>query len=337
MTKTLALLGLTAGVVLHGSAAEAGAQDCAAADVEFVCDQVGPEDLAAAPGTPWVLASSYPEGSGGLRVIDTRDLTTTALLPAAAPRERFDRATYGSCPGPVAVDNTHGLYVAPGTGPVRTVYATHHGARESVEVFELDVGTEPPELTWIGCVVAPEPLNLNSVVALPDGGFAATSFRDLGAPIEPIMTGAFSGAIWEWRPGAGWEMVPGSETSGPNGLEISPDGRWFYVGGWGTQSFIRLSRGRTPIQRAEVAAEFRIDNLRMQPDGSILATGQGSKGAPMTTSNVARVDPETLTLEEIIRRPNDETFAMGTTAIEVGDEIWVGSLQGDRIARFPAE
>ena len=103
-------------------------------------------------------------------------------------------------------------------------------------------------------------------------------------------------------------MVPGSETSGPNGLEISPDGRWFYIGAWGTQSFVRLSRGQTPVQRDAVPAEFRIDNLRMTPDGSILATGQGSKGNPMTTSNVARIDPSTLQLDEIIRRPNDEAF-----------------------------
>ena len=193
---------------------------------------------------------------------------------------------------------------------------------------------DPPVLTWVGCAVAPDDLNLNSVVALPDGGFAATSFRARGGPSEPLMAGEISGAVWEWHSDAGWNMVPGSETSGPNGLEISPDGRWFYIAAWGTQSFVRLSRGQTPVQRDEVPAEFRIDNLRMAPDGSILATGQGSKGNPMTTSNVARVDLGTLQLEEIIRRPNDEAFSTGTTALQVGDEIWVGSLQGDRIARF---
>lgn len=337
MTRTLTLSVLTAAFVLLAALAGPRAQDCeAVGDVQFLCGHVGPEDLVAVPGTPWVLVSSYPEGSGGLRLIDTRDLSASVLLPAASPRVRFDRETWGSCPGPIAIDNTHGLYVAPGSGAVRTVYAVHHGSRESVEVFEFDVGVEPPALTWVGCAVAPEPLNLNSVVALPEGGFAATSFRNLGQPIEPLMTGVLSGAIWEWHTGVGWEMVPGSETSGPNGIEISPDGRWFYVGAWGTQSFVRLSRGQRPVQRAEAAAEFRIDNLRMQPDGSILATGQGSKGAPMTTSNVARVDPRTLELEEIIRRPNDDTFGMGTVALEVGDEIWVGSVGADRIARFKA-
>ena len=54
----------------------------------------------------------------------------------------------------------------------------------------------------------------------------------------------------------------------------------------------------------------------------------------MTTSNVAKVDVNTWQLEEIIRHKNDDTFGTGTVALQGGDEIWVGSLQGDRIARF---
>lgn len=319
------------------------AADCdPVGDVQFVCHQSGPEDLVAVPRSPWVLASSYPEGSGGIRAIDTRDLTTTVLAPTPSPRERHDRVTYADCPGPIlSVEgdqfSTHGLYLDAGSGDVHTLYATHHGTRESVEVFELDVGGGRPQLTWIGCAVAPDPINLNSVVALPEGGFAATSFRDRGAPIEPLMGGALSGAIWEWYPETGWEQVPGSETSGPNGIEISPDGRWFYIGAWGTQSVVRISRGRTPVQRDELPTEFRVDNLRLTPEGSILAAGQGSRGRPMTTSNVAQIDPRAWQLEEIIRYDNNDTFSMGTGALVVGDEVWVGSLQGDRIARFPRQ
>ena len=52
---------------------------------------------------------------------------------------------------------------------------------------------------------------------------------------------------------------------------------------------------------------------------------------------MARVDPEQLTAQEIIRYPSNEFLILGTVAIEVGDEIWVGGIAGsDRIARFPA-
>jgi len=52
---------------------------------------------------------------------------------------------------------------------------------------------------------------------------------------------------------------------------------------------------------------------------------------------VARVDPETLIAEEIVRYPSNDHFLLGTVGLQVGDEIWVGSIAGsDRIARFPA-
>lgn len=340
MKKIVCLLCLSSCflAILSTSFSEAAACD-AEGDVQFVCDQSGPEDLIVIPDSGWVIASGFPEGSGGLRVIHVEELSTVTLLPSSSPREEWDETKYGQCPGPiVSVEkerfSTHGLYVEPAGNSLFTVYAVHHGSRESIEVFEIEIATPAPILTWVGCVVAPEGLDLNSVVALPEGGVAATSFRNLGAPIEPVMAGNISGAIWEWHGDVGWEKVPGSDMSGPNGLELSSDGDWFYVGGWGNQSVVRLSRGKDPVQRAEVFSDFRVDNLRIVEDGTILAAGQGSKGAPNTSSNVARIDPDTFRLTEIIRHDDTTVFGTGTVAIEVGDEIWVGSLRGDRIARF---
>ena len=53
------------------------------------------------------------------------------------------------------------------------------------------------------------------------------------------------------------------------------------------------------------------------------------------TSRVARVDPDQLTTEEIVRYPSNEQFILGTVALEVNDEIWLGGIAGaDRIVRF---
>ena len=54
------------------------------------------------------------------------------------------------------------------------------------------------------------------------------------------------------------------------------------------------------------------------------------------TSRVARVDPDALTAEEIVRYPSNEQFILGTVGLQVGAEIWLGGIAGsDRIARFP--
>ncbi len=305
-------------------------------EVQFLCGPVSPEDLAPVPQSPWVIVSSMVD-EGHLYLADTRDHTAMMLFPTETSRPRHDTATYGACPGPLMSQfRPHGLYLSPGDSETHTLFVVRHGGRESIEVFELNMRGSLPALTWVGCAVAPDGLGLNSVVALPEGGFAATSPR--------------TGDVWEWHTGTGWSRVPGSEDIGPNGLEISRDGQWFYVGGYGSQSLIRLSRGRTPVQKEAVEVGFHIDNVRWGPGETLLAAGHlGKTRAAIgqclqqlqcegVTSHVAKVDPVRLTTQEIVRYPSNDLLILGTVAIQVGDEIWVGGVAGgDRIARFPAQ
>ena len=321
-----------------------GAAGCGpAGNVHFVCGQQAPEDLVVVPGSEWVLASAF-SGSGGIRLIGVRDKTDIVAYPAATSTERLDAKTYDSCPGPPdAADKakftTHGLALRAGRNSLHTLYVVHHGARESIEVFEVDARSKPPALTWIGCAIAPEPIGLNSVVALPDGGFVATNFLARGGDPNArtkMMAGENNGELWEWHTGKGWIKVPGSDAAGANGLEISKDGKWFYVAAWGSQSFFRLSRGQTPVKRDVIPLGFRVDNIRWAPGGSIFAAGQGGE-APMQTSNVVKINPNTLKVQAMIRHANSAEFGFGTVAVQIGKEIWVGSFRGDRIAIFPAQ
>ena len=319
------------------------APPCSAADVQFVCGQRAPEDLVVLLGAQWVVASAYG-GSGGVYLIRVSDRTSTVAYPGATPTERLDAKTYATCPGPPdaaakAKFTTHGLYLQAGNNSVHRLYVVAHGSRESVEVFEVDARPSTPVLTWIGCAVAPEPIGLNSVRGLPDGGFVATNFLARGGTdpsrMKAMQSGERNGELWEWHTGTGWQKVPGSEAAGANGLEISDDGQWFYVAAWGSQSFFRLSRGQTPVKRDEIPLGFRVDNIRWARDGSILAAGQG--GAPgAQASIVVKIDPKALSVREVVRRPNSDVFGAGTVAVEIGNQYWVGSFRGDRIAIVPA-
>jgi hypothetical protein len=293
-----------------------------------------------------VIASGDAAG-GAVTLINIRDKSTTPLFPSATSKARLDAKTYDSCPGPISPEEkdrfrAHGLALRQGRNSVHTLYVVHHGTRESIEVFELDGRAKPPALTWIGCAVAPEPIGLNSVVPLPEGGFASTNFQPRGVARGQgpnMQAGEKNGELWEWHTGAGWKIVPGSEASGANGIEISKDGKWFYMGGWGNQTFIRMSRGQTPLKRDDIPVGFRLDNLRWAPDGSLLAAGQqpASDGAlGMATSRVIKIDPNTLKITDLIRYPFNDAFNFSTVAIQIGKELWVGSVRGDRVARFPA-
>lgn len=314
-----------------------GATPCApVGEIQFVCDLISAEDLAIVPGSEWVIASGNREG-GRLHLVSVRTKTAAVLFPTSAGNERLDAATYPTCPGPLDLGKpdafrAHGLYLKPGQGAVHTLYVVHHGTRESIEVFEVDARATPPALTWVGCAPALSTLAFNSVVALPDGGFAATSGR--------------TGDVWQYQTDTGWRRVPGSEDTAPNGLEISKDGRWLYIAGWAEEKLTRVSRGRTPIQKDVIALGFRPDNLRMSPDGSVLfAAGHTDKdGRSITepreplreTSNVAKIDPQTLEVRRIFQHPAIEGFVASTTAVQIENELWLGSQRGERIAFFPA-
>src|SRR5579862_3473646 len=81
-------------------------------------------------------------------------------------------------------------------------------------------------------------------------------------------------------------------------------------------------------------AAYRPEPTGDCPDGTLLAAGQGGI-APSQTSNVAKVNPTTLKVQELIRHPDIEGFGVSTVAIQIANELWLGSVRGDRIAIFP--
>ncbi|MBL4820570.1 MAG: hypothetical protein JKY98_06225 [Gammaproteobacteria bacterium] len=321
--------------VFAGSAVAACEPD---GEVQFVCGPISPEDLLVIPDTPWVVTSGY-EAEGYLYLVDTRDHSYREVFPVASAKAEPDTSTYGACRDlPSTQFQAHGLGLRPGANGKHTLYVVAHGGREAVEVFNLDASGSVPELTWIGCVEAPDGVSLNSVAPLleTDNDFIATNLN------------ISAGQSWEWSPATGWAQVPGSEMPGPNGIVVSPDGRWLYVGGWMDGSLMRLSRGQDPVRKDVIKVGFHVDNVHWAPDGSLLVAGQyfedmASAGKCMgggecdgVSSRVVRVDPDELTIEQVIDYPSNDFFIFGTAAIEVGEEIWFGGIAGgDRIGRFP--
>jgi hypothetical protein len=298
-----------------------------------VCGQQGPEDLVAID-SEWIAASAMA-APGGVRVVRTRDRAPFTVYPAEGASERHDRRTYPDCPGPPDPRNftTHGLYAAAGAGATYKLFVVAHGARESIEIFELELSGDAPAATWLGCVVAPDPIGLNSVRGLPDGGFITTNFLPRGSSPEAtqrMREGEQNGELWEWHTASGWQKVPGSEAAGANGLELSADGRTLYVAAWGTQSFFRLSRGTTP-RRDEVALGFRVDNIHWARDGSLFAVGQAQQ-----SWKAVKIDPGTLAVRDVLVVADTPEFNAGTALVEVGETLWVGSFRGNRIVILPA-
>jgi hypothetical protein len=323
---------------------------CEGADgAEFICGLAAPEDLIRVPESEWVIVSGMAEGQSHLYAVDARTKAPVSLYPVANPREQHDTKTYASCPSPLpkGTFGAHGVDVRPKGRGKHTLYAVNHAHRESIEVFELDVTGRTPAVTWVGCVVFPDGASGNGVVGLPDGGFITTNFRDPKDQdaFKKMSAGQITGNVMEWRPKSGWTPLPDSAMSGANGLALSNDGKWLYVAGWPGKNVTRFERtGDKWTKRDSIPTGILTDNLRWMADGSLLAAGQDANmpavfecRPPCRVGSAAvKIDPRTLKTRRVVSYAGNESFEGATTAIEVGNEYWIGSYRGDRVARLPA-
>ena len=316
--------------------------------LSFICGIQNPEDLVLVPNTRWLIASGMAPGSG-LHLVDTRAKTVRNLYAADAPSARPDRTKFTSCPGPLDPKQAvlHGLSLRPAETGRYTVYATNHGGRESIEVFELDTRGAAPSATWVGCVLMPDKMPANSVAAFRDGTLVATVLILPGKTFEDAFAGRNTGAVFMWTPGSSaFRMLPGTELSANNGIETSPDDQEFYVVSSTLKRIVAFSR-KDPGKPLRVAqlAEFGPDNVRWTSENRLITAGMiddepACGGPPKTEAGIrcsrgyiaATVDPKTMAVTELARGPATPSFTGTAIAMRVGDELWLGSFNADRLA-----
>ena len=325
-----------------------------AGGIEPICGFENPEDLALLPGGQWLAVSqmSRGDGPGSLVAWRSSDGAKAALWPGGAVAPAPDWGD-PACPGPPdpqrfaphGIDDLRRPMGEPG------LLVVNHGGREAVEFFEVGVAAGRPALFWRGCAVLPPEAWPNDVAALPGGrGFVVSKMASQGlgggpapGPMLRILLGLPTGFVYAWTPEEGWRQVPGSAGVLPNGVEVSADGsRLFYALSYDRKI---VSQGLDGSQRREVAVDQGPDNLTWTADGRLLAAGgAGSSTAAMACQKVrpaacgvpfavTAIDPDAMTAVDLVRHDGHSAFGMASVALPVGDRLYVGSFQGDRIAR----
>ena len=338
---------------LYGSfsvaAAQAPASGCApSGGLSFVCGVQNAEDLVLVPNSRWIVASGMAPGSG-LHIVDTQAKTVRNLYAAGAANARADKTKYASCPSPLDAKQAvlHGLSLRTSSNGRYTVYATNHGGRESVEVFELDTSGATPTATWVGCVVTPDNMALNSVAAFTDGSLVATVLILPGKTFEDAFAQRITGVVLAWKPGdKTFQALPGTELSANNGIETSPDDQEFYVASTTTKRIYAYARAKPGVVlRTAQLKEVGPDNVRWTADGKLITAGlidnePSCGGAPKTEAGIRcprgyvafTIDPKTMAVAEIARGPATKAFTGTAIAARVGNELWLGSFYADRVA-----
>jgi len=214
----------------------------------------------------------------------------------------------------------------------------------------VDARAAAPSATWVGCVLMPDGLEANSVAAFTDGTLLATVLIMPGKSFEDAFAGRTTGAVFMWTPGsAAFRLLPGTEMAANNGIETSPDDREFFVVSTTTKRIIAFARSAPgkPLRSAQLA-EFGPDNVRWTSDNRLITAGMidnepGCGGAPKTEAGIrcargyvaATIDPKTMVVKELARGPATPAYTGTAIAMQVGDELWLGSFNADRLAYRP--
>ncbi len=332
----------------------ANQSQCApAGEYDFVCGPMNAEDLVVIPGTAWVISSAMAPGAT-IYLVDSRTRSWRGLYPAESAGAEYDAATYPSCPGEPDLSNfnTHGLNLRRHADGGMTLYAVSHGAREAIDVFAIRDPSGTPALTWIGCVPMPEGLEANSVASFADGSLVATVLIHPGRTFEDSVAGRPTGGVYEWSPGdAAFRLIEGTALPGNNGIEVSADGSEFFVVSSGLLTVVAFENSNPSRQlRTTVPLEIVPDNVHMGPDGRLVTAGTvidepacGPFPSPEEFDIEAyaqcprgfiayAIDPASMRQEVLARGAATPSFSNATMAVEVGDEVWVGTFSGDRIA-----
>ena len=342
-------------VLLIAGAAQAADDGCKPnGGLEFVCGLKNAEDLVALPGTAWIIASGMSAGVG-ISLIDSRDGSHSVLYPGQSPAAKHD-SEFADCatpPDPAKLE-THGLNLRAGANGHSTLYAVAHGARESIEAFDVDASGARPKLTWKGCVPMPAGLAANSVASFADGGLVATVLLMPGKTFADSIARRPTGAVYEWSPGKhGFEQLRGSELPADNGIEVSADGKEIFVVSSGLQTIVAFSH-TNPVKQLGTTQPlpFTPDNVHMGPDGKLLTAGMKNDepacgGAPGPQHDLAKLSTcprgfiamsiDTATMKDTLyaQGPANPTFSNATMVLPVGKQFWIGSFSADRIGHGP--
>ena len=314
--------------------------------LEILCGTRSPEDLEMTPDGKFLIVSQFVNaarggGAGaGLVLFDPTNQTFTKIAVTSEPLKDWGER---ACPGPIGDRLVpHGISLLKRKNGKVQLYVVNHGGRESIEMFELTEGAATAALVWHGCVVSKQAYN--DVAALPNGGFFATHPTALLAAGADLFSLKQSGYVSEWAPGKSEIEVEGTRAGYPNGVVAAADGRYIYFNAWTDMEVHKYDlKKRQDVE--VVKLDFMPDNLTWTQKGNLLAAGvKGARGDCPSGSGtpciqafaVAEIDPHSMKGKEIFDSKGKGALISGVSvALQMGDAVYVGAFQGERLLKFP--
>ncbi|TNF88787.1 MAG: hypothetical protein EP301_04250 [Gammaproteobacteria bacterium] len=223
----------------------------------------------------------------------------------------------------------------------------NHGARESVELFQVMGEGDSVALRWRGCALGPERAAFNDVVGLRNGGFYVTHMYPLDGQIlallKNLVFGSDTGHVYEWSQGEGWAVVPGSNGPFPNGIALAADERSLFV-----NMYLAGEVRKLDLATGTVVASYKggqPDNSTWDSTGRLLVATHTADLSDLTACTgltegscgfafrIVALDPEDLSAKTVLEH-SGPPMGGATVALEMDGHLYLGTFAGDRIARL---
>lgn len=316
--------------------------------IEVLCGTRQPEDLEITPDGKYLIATQFINAGrgattgGGMALFDLKKKTFSKMAETAAPDKSWGDP---ACPGPIGdALVSHGSSLRKRSNGAWELYVVNHGGRQSIEMFELKPASGGWALVWHGCVVGAH--DYNDVAILPDDGYVGTYPTGLMSAGNGAaqFAGGVTGYVGRWTPGKGESEVMGTRVAYPNGVVVSANGHDMFLNVFAARE-VRKYDLTSGTVTGSVKVDFMPDNLTWTKQGRLLVAGvkgargdcpEGSGRPCIQGFGVAEIDPATMQARTVFDSATHDPLISGVSvAFAVGDAIYLGAFQGDRLVKIP--
>ncbi|MDX1669049.1 MAG: hypothetical protein R3194_06515 [Limnobacter sp.] len=326
-------------------------------NLQPICKFNSPEDLLALPDQRHLLVSEYgtyfDANPGALVLFNPQTQTVEKLDLQTSPTEPlWLESECSEAPG--AEMSPHGINLSRRSNGALQLLVVNHAPRERIEWIELKPTNNTYSAHWRGCLYPPENAYINSVAATPEGGLVMTHMFPKDSPtigttalsVALSTLGRPSGHVIEWQPETGFNHLEYTEGGFPNGILVSPEGRFMFVAYSTGNQVVKFDRiNAKPLEAVQVE---KPDNLRWTEEGQILVVGSPISGleAIQCQENsregvqcaagfeVTQLDPELKESEKLFRHPGGPPMGGATVAVQFKDDLYIGSFAGNRLLKL---
>lgn len=320
-------------------------------DINVLCVLTNPEDIAVTPDGNFLIVSEFGGIEpleemipGNLALLNLESLTKSSLTINYSDQEwgeesciRSEETQFGP----------HGIDLLKRTDGRFQLAVVNHVGGESIEMFELLNKETQWMLEWKGCVKPSADKYLNDVSLQSDGSFFVTHMYDRESTIGDFLAIALfkydTGYVLHWNSERGLQKVPNSDGAMPNGLAYDEKNDVLYIN-------FNLGDKVTSLKAStgeHISSRYlnSPDNLYLKNnsiwvttlDHEILDVVAGC-GLEFHTTCPLPFSVYELSSDNLDIKKKDSfkesVFGLPTVAVPVGDKIWLGSFNSNRIAFY---